>query len=461
MSRGKSTCRILKEIRRQIAEANDIEFITSECRYQGDCPGTCPKCEAEVRYLEEHLERRRTAGKTIALAGISAGMLATSSLQAQEPEKNSADKTITPQEVIAASVKRYLKITDFHYIEDSAFISRKDSTIQVLEEERKREVEKYGEWEPAEGLMDEYPRMRPVQDSRGYFRAIFIEPYINENIRYPEGVDDLEGDIEIQFTVTQQGKIQNIQLKKGLHPLLDKEVLRMMKEMPDWFPALMKGVEIESTVSMTLRLETEGTAIVAERKDQLVKGTVKDESGNPLICASITEKGTKNETLSDSSGAFKLKVPKNATLTVCFVGMETQEVQARKDTPLDIVLRQDRQLMGEVPVEESCLPGVIETMPEFPGGIHGLTEHLATRIRYPEGVQEMEGRVIVQVTIDEDGYVKAPLIVKGLHPLLDKEALRVVSGLPRWKPGLIRGKPARMKYTIPVFFKKKETAYGN
>ena len=58
MARGKQTCKILKEIRRQIAEANDIEFITSECQYQGDCLGTCPKCEAEVRYLEQQLERK-------------------------------------------------------------------------------------------------------------------------------------------------------------------------------------------------------------------------------------------------------------------------------------------------------------------------------------------------------------------------------------------------------------------
>ena len=56
MKRGKQTCKILKEIRRQIAEANDIEFITSECQYQGDCLGTCPKCEAEVRYLEQQLD---------------------------------------------------------------------------------------------------------------------------------------------------------------------------------------------------------------------------------------------------------------------------------------------------------------------------------------------------------------------------------------------------------------------
>lgn len=75
MARGKQTCKILKEIRRQIAEANDIEFITSECQYQGDCLGTCPKCEAEVRYLEQQLERKRRVGKAITLFGLSTGIL--------------------------------------------------------------------------------------------------------------------------------------------------------------------------------------------------------------------------------------------------------------------------------------------------------------------------------------------------------------------------------------------------
>ena len=76
MARGKQTCKILKEIRRQIAEANGIEFVTSECRYKGDCLGTCPKCEAEVRYLEQQLRARSLAGKAVALAGISAASLA-------------------------------------------------------------------------------------------------------------------------------------------------------------------------------------------------------------------------------------------------------------------------------------------------------------------------------------------------------------------------------------------------
>ena len=79
MAKGKRTCKILKEIRRQIAEANDIEYVVEECQYKGDCLGTCPKCEAEVRYLEEQLHQRQLLGKAAMVAGISAGLLTMSS----------------------------------------------------------------------------------------------------------------------------------------------------------------------------------------------------------------------------------------------------------------------------------------------------------------------------------------------------------------------------------------------
>jgi hypothetical protein len=76
---GKGKCKILKQIRRQIAAENDIEFITSECKFQGECSGTCPKCEAEVRYLEQELQKRRQAGKAVAVAGIAAAMIVSAS----------------------------------------------------------------------------------------------------------------------------------------------------------------------------------------------------------------------------------------------------------------------------------------------------------------------------------------------------------------------------------------------
>ena len=76
--KGKERCRILKEIRQEIAENNDIELVTSECQHKGDCLGTCPRCEAELRYLERELEKRRRLGKTIVVAGLTASIALTS-----------------------------------------------------------------------------------------------------------------------------------------------------------------------------------------------------------------------------------------------------------------------------------------------------------------------------------------------------------------------------------------------
>ncbi|MBQ8954476.1 MAG: hypothetical protein IJ048_10200 [Clostridia bacterium] len=71
---GKQKCKILKEIRAEIAKQNDITLVIEECTHKGECRGTCPCCESEVRYLEAELEKRRSLRKTVALAGISAGM---------------------------------------------------------------------------------------------------------------------------------------------------------------------------------------------------------------------------------------------------------------------------------------------------------------------------------------------------------------------------------------------------
>lgn len=72
---GKEKCRILKQIRQQIAQENDIRLVIEECTHKGECRGTCPRCESEVRYLEAELEKRRSMKKKIALAGISAGVV--------------------------------------------------------------------------------------------------------------------------------------------------------------------------------------------------------------------------------------------------------------------------------------------------------------------------------------------------------------------------------------------------
>lgn len=75
---GKAKCKILKEIRQKIADENDIPYVTRECTYQGDCSGTCPKCEAELRELERQLAMRQKLGKKVAVTALCAGMAAVS-----------------------------------------------------------------------------------------------------------------------------------------------------------------------------------------------------------------------------------------------------------------------------------------------------------------------------------------------------------------------------------------------
>src|SRR5574344_24898 len=88
MKHGKQTCKILKQIRQQIAIENDILYVTSECKYKGDCAGTCPTCEAEIRYLEEQLATRQALGKSVAVLGIALGITSFTGLSATNQSNN-------------------------------------------------------------------------------------------------------------------------------------------------------------------------------------------------------------------------------------------------------------------------------------------------------------------------------------------------------------------------------------
>ena len=110
--------------------------------------------------------------------------------------------------------------------------------------------------------------------------------------------------------------------------------------------------------------------------------------------------------------------------------------------------------------EEAVYPpiyNVIDQMPEFPGGIDKLLQFINDNMKYPTKAQTegMQGKVIVQFIIDEDGYIIEPNIVRSVESSLDNEALRLIKMLPQWKPGTLKGKAVKVKYTVPVAFKLK------
>ena len=106
--------------------------------------------------------------------------------------------------------------------------------------------------------------------------------------------------------------------------------------------------------------------------------------------------------------------------------------------------------------EEQTIFEVVEQMPEFPnGGMAGLMQYLSKNIKYPTIAQEngTQGRVTVQFVVNRDGSIVDAKVLRGVDPYLDKEAIRVISSMPKWKPGMQRGKAVRVKYTVPVMFR--------
>lgn len=100
---------------------------------------------------------------------------------------------------------------------------------------------------------------------------------------------------------------------------------------------------------------------------------------------------------------------------------------------------------------------VVEQMPEFPGGMEALFKYMAENMKYPEDAkkQQVEGRVLVQFIVETDGSVSNTEVLMHVFPSLDAEAVRVISGMPKWIPGKQNGKVVRVKYTIPVSFRFK------
>ena len=114
---------------------------------------------------------------------------------------------------------------------------------------------------------------------------------------------------------------------------------------------------------------------------------------------------------------------------------------------------------AEVIVQEPATKGeafaVVEQMPEFPGGMKELMTYLKDNIKYPKAAQDkkVQGRVIVQFVVEKDGTPTEFNVLRSVDPDLDAEALQVLGGMPKWKPGMQKGQVVRVKYTVPVTFR--------
>ncbi|MDE6560405.1 MAG: energy transducer TonB [Muribaculaceae bacterium] len=281
MAREKQTCRILREIRRQIAEANEIDYVTQECRYKGDCKGTCPKCESEVRWLERQLQTRALAGKAVALAGISAGLFMSgcgSSAAAGSSDSllHSINSEVAKDTVFANS--EYPCDRELAEVDVTA-MSPDDKFGEVAYEEEQEKMMRLNVSESSKTKNAGAPSVESQEDERakalqeavvvggvddtlfkfdkyaefpGGIDALF--GFLLENIEYPEEAreKDIEGRVIVKFIIDETGMVKDAAIAKGVHPLLDNEALRVVHKLPRFIPAEYEGKPKPSYFSLPI-----------------------------------------------------------------------------------------------------------------------------------------------------------------------------------------------------------------
>ncbi|MCD7941788.1 MAG: energy transducer TonB [Bacteroides intestinalis] len=150
--------------------------------------------------------------------------------------------------------------------------------------------------------------------------------------------------------------------------------------------------------------------------------------------------------------------PINDVLTIIDDDATAEETNfaSSEETGEDVVIKHIPVTVDEEVVVGDEIFVIVEENPQFPdGGTAGLLQYLGKNIKYPTIPQEngTQGRVTVQFVVNKDGSIVDVKVIRGVDPYLDKEAVRVISTMPKWIPGKQRGVPVRCKFTVPVTFK--------
>lgn len=280
---------MLKTIRKQVADANEIKYEPRECHYEGECRGTCPACEAEVRYIERELDLRRQLGKAVAIVGISAGLSALTGCDNKAKNVDSvseSESNLSKGIVKVETLERVDGDVEYKSPVDTVIVDKDPATIKKRTAPFKAPAPKAEKKESAvnEGEMvmgqtggvdiDPVPMPNPYinpKSSEEVFGDVAeqmpsfpggdrkLMEYLSENIRYPEECEEIcvQGRVIVSFIVEKDGSISNVKVAKSLDPLLDKEAVRVVSGMPKWIPGRQNGVavRVRYIIPVTFRLQ--------------------------------------------------------------------------------------------------------------------------------------------------------------------------------------------------------------
>lgn len=242
--------------------------------------------------------------------------------------------------------------------------------------------------------------------------------FIKNTMVYPAAAvkDSIQGRVIVQFIVEEDGSITNPvvvkssglnrnQANSSIFNQLDAEAIRIISVMPKWNPGKVEGKPCRVKFSLPINFRIEYAQI---RPVELKPGTVNSDR---IVYAP-------NGDIVDVEGIY-------------------------------------------IPADTNDIYMVVEDLPEFPGGLQALSDYLRDNIKYPEACRKdsIQGRVIISFVVEKDGSISSAEVIKSVHEQLDAEALRVISAMPKWKPGKQRGKVVRVEYAIPIKYRLDGSPY--
>ena len=213
-TRGRNICDTLKAIRKKIADANGIEYSPEECHFKGECRGTCPKCEQEVKDLEYELRLRQMAGTAIKVAGVAAGIVAMTACSSGKIQRTVSDNA---KQWRAAIIKPTAD-------PDSSKIF---------------------------GAAEEMPSFPGGEKA--------LMQYIKDNTYYPKEMCEgaAQGRVMVGFVINEDGSISDVKVLRNLTPELDEVAVKIVKVMPKWNPGKQNGKAVKTKYTVPVSFRTE------------------------------------------------------------------------------------------------------------------------------------------------------------------------------------------------------------
>ena len=250
-------------------------------------------------------------------------------------------------------------------------------------------------------IVDEMPEFPGGADA--------LMQFVASGIKYPEDAVEAgkEGRVFVSFVVEKDGLVSNVKVLRGVCYSIDEEAARVVRGMPRWKPGMKDGKPARVSYQIPIMFKLDET---------------KDED--------------------------------KTTVKTVLVGDEEKGASCRTST----ATYSDNPTLDKMKPNEDGVYQIVEEMPSFPGGDQKLMEYVAKSLTYPQEARDkgIDGRVFIGMVIEKDGSVSNVKVLRGIGGGCDEEAVRVISSMPKWKPGKVGGEPVPVSYQIPINFKLAE-----